>query len=182
MRSPHLACHGIFTHSSSYAQRCKLPGSPSSCCKSQHETKYIQGLIWAQGVLNSQNVESITRPALLLSSANGKLDATRIEREIQQFTIIDDVYTTDFHDFLVVQVPHEVELNLEELTDDFGCLTKLEFRRVLCSTVDSEENLLPSGPYFLQGQNLHQAWKLYDDSLGAFIQTVVPDNVTVPKR
>jgi len=119
---------------------------------------------------------------LLLSSANGKLDATRIEREIQQFTIIDDVYTTDFHDFLVVQVPHEVELNLEELTDDFGCLTKLEFRRVLCSTVDSEENLLPSGPYFLQGQNLHQAWKLYDDSLGAFIQTVVPDNVTVPKR
>ena len=133
-------------------------------------------------MLSSQNVDSITRPALLLSSANGKLDAARLGRDIQQFTIIDDVYTTDFHDSLVVQVPHGVELNLEEFTNELCLSTKLEFRRVLDSKVDSERNLLSSGPYFLQGQNLHQAWKLYDDSLGAFIQTVVPDNVTVPKR
>lgn len=106
-----------------------------------HATKYTQGLIWAQAVLRPQNVESIIRPALLLSSANGRLGATRIEREIQSFTIIDDFYTTDFHDSLVVQVPHGVELNLEEFTDDFGCLTKLELRRVLCSKVDSGKNL-----------------------------------------
>lgn len=133
-------------------------------------------------MLSSQNVESITCPALLLSSANGKLDAARVGRNIQQFTIIDDVYTTNFHDSLVIQVPHGVELNLEELTNDLRRSTKLEFRRVLGSNVDYEKNLLPSGPYFLQGQNLHQAWKLYDDSLDAFIHTVVPDNVTVPKR
>lgn len=182
MPSPHLACHGIFAHSSSYAQRCKLPGSPPSCRESQHTTYRSQGLTWAQGVLNSQNVESTTRPALLLSSADGKLDAARVERDIQPFAILDDVYTTNFHDSLVIQVPHGVELNLEEFINDLRRSTKLEFRRVLGSNVDSEKNLLPCGPYFLQGQNLHQAWKLYDDSLGAFIQTVVPDNVTVPKR
>ena len=133
-------------------------------------------------MLNSLNVESKICPALLLSSTGGKFDVARVEGVIQQFTTIDDVYTTDFHYSLVVQVPYGVELNLEEFTNDLRSSTKLEFRRILGSNVDSESNLLPSGPYFLQGQNLHQAWKLYDDSLGAFIQTVVPDNVTVPKR
>lgn len=133
-------------------------------------------------MLSSQNVESITRPFLLLSTAKGKLDAARVGRDVQQFNIIDNVYTTDFHDSLFVQVPHGVELNLDEFTNDLGRSTKLEFRRVLGSKVDSVRDLLPSGPYFLQGRNLHQAWKLYDDSLGAFIQTVVPDNVTVPQR
>lgn len=119
---------------------------------------------------------------MLLSSANGKIDAARVGRDIQQFKIIDDVYTTDFHYYLVVQVPHGVELNLEEIENDLRSSTELEFRGLLGSNVECERNLLPSGPYFLQGQNLHQAWKLYDDSLGAFIQTVVPDNVTEPKR
>ncbi|KAL9100822.1 MAG: hypothetical protein Q9163_003852 [Psora crenata] len=132
------------------------------------------------GVLSSQNVEPIIRPALLLASANGKFDAARVGKDFQQFTT-DDVYTTDFHDSLVVQVPDEVELNLEGFTNDLGRSRKLEYRRVLGSKVESERKLLPSGPYFLQGHNLHQAWRLYDDSLGAFIQTVIPDNVTAPK-
>ena len=121
-------------------------------------------------------------PTLLLSSADGKLDAAGVERDIQQFAIFDDVYTTNFHDSLVIQVPYGVELNLEEFTNDLRHSTKLEFCRVLGSYVDSERNLLPGGPYFLQGPTLHQAWKHYDDSLGASIQTVVPDNVTLPYR
>lgn len=133
-------------------------------------------------MLHSQNVESITRPALLLSSTDGKIDAANVGRVVQQFETIDDVYTTDFHDSLLVQVPHGVELNLEDFAIDLGRSTNLKFRKVLRSKVDSERNLLPSGPYFLQGQNMHQAWKLYDDSLGAFVQTVVPDDVTAPKN
>ena len=133
-------------------------------------------------MLDSQNGDSTPRPALLLSSADGKLDAAEVERDTQQFAILDDVYTTNFHDSLVIQVPYGVELNLEEFANDLRRSTKLEFRRVHSSYVDSERNLLPCGPYFLQGPTLHQAWKLYDDSLGAFIQTVVPDNVTVPYR
>ncbi|GJN74888.1 hypothetical protein PLICBS_008981 [Purpureocillium lilacinum] len=37
---------------------------------------------------------------------------------------------------------------------------------------------LPSGPYFLYGPNLYQAWRLYDDDLGAFAFGVIPENVT----
>ncbi|RDA91780.1 hypothetical protein CP533_2844 [Ophiocordyceps camponoti-saundersi (nom. inval.)] len=37
---------------------------------------------------------------------------------------------------------------------------------------------LPSGPYFLQGPNLHQAWRLYDDTADAFALGILPENVT----
>lgn len=36
---------------------------------------------------------------------------------------------------------------------------------------------LPSGPYFLSGQNLHQAWRLYPDELEAFTFGLIPDDV-----
>lgn len=37
---------------------------------------------------------------------------------------------------------------------------------------------LPPGPYFLHGPNLYQAWKLYEDALGAFALGVIPQNLT----
>lgn len=39
---------------------------------------------------------------------------------------------------------------------------------------------LPSGPYFLHGPFLHQAWRLYDDDLGAFNFGVIPDDLSKP--
>ncbi|KPM40801.1 hypothetical protein AK830_g5768 [Neonectria ditissima] len=39
---------------------------------------------------------------------------------------------------------------------------------------------LPSGPYFLHGPNLYQAWRLYDDDLEAFTFGVIPDDVNDP--
>lgn len=45
-----------------------------------------------------------------------------------------------------------------------------------------EKNLLPSGPYLLSGQNLHQAWRLYPDELDAFTFGLLPDNPFDPER
>jgi len=39
---------------------------------------------------------------------------------------------------------------------------------------------LPSGPYFLYGPNLYQAWRLYDDEFGAFTSGVIPDDLNQP--
>lgn len=36
---------------------------------------------------------------------------------------------------------------------------------------------LPSGPYFLHGPNLYQAWRLYDDFLDAFTFGVIPNSI-----
>ena len=95
---------------------------------------------------------------------------------------VDDVCSRDFHQSLVVQVPSKVDLDLEELHSKFGRSSNVKKSSVFGSKVDSSADLLPSGPYFLQGKNIHQAWRLYDDSLGAFIQTVIPDNAMNPKR
>lgn len=35
---------------------------------------------------------------------------------------------------------------------------------------------LSSGPDFILGSTLHQAWRLYDDYLDTFISTIVPDD------
>ena len=45
-----------------------------------------------------------------------------------------------------------------------------------------EKDKLPSGPYFLSGQNLHQAWRLYPDDLEAFTFGLIPDNPFDPQR
>lgn len=41
---------------------------------------------------------------------------------------------------------------------------------------------LPSGPYFLSGPNLHQAWRLYPDELDAFTFGLLPDDLYEPQR
>lgn len=41
---------------------------------------------------------------------------------------------------------------------------------------------LPSGPYFLSGPNLHQAWRLYPDDLDAFTFGLLPDDLYDPQR
>ncbi|KAF2240819.1 putative amidase [Trematosphaeria pertusa] len=43
-------------------------------------------------------------------------------------------------------------------------------------------NPLPSGPYFLHGSNIHQAWRLYDDELDAFVFAVIPEDLRNPLR
>ncbi|ROW08437.1 hypothetical protein VMCG_03147 [Cytospora schulzeri] len=40
---------------------------------------------------------------------------------------------------------------------------------------------LPSGPYFLSGPNLHQAWRLYPDDLDAFTFGMLPDDLYNPQ-
>ncbi|KAL8783201.1 MAG: hypothetical protein Q9195_009449, partial [Heterodermia aff. obscurata] len=94
----------------------------------------------------------------------------------------DDVFSRDFVQSLVLQVPSNVDLPLEDIHMGLGHLINPRFPSVFVSKTESSADLLPSGPYFLQGKNIHQAWRLYDDSLGASIQTVLPDHVTSPKR
>ena len=40
---------------------------------------------------------------------------------------------------------------------------------------DSDYEEVAEGPYFLVGDELHEAWRLYPDYLDSFMTTVVPD-------
>ena len=39
---------------------------------------------------------------------------------------------------------------------------------------DTIDKVLPEGPYVVVGTELHQAWRLYEDSLEAFVSSTVP--------
>lgn len=93
---------------------------------------------------------------------------------LKQFDIfkeVDDVYNDDFSKTILLTGTPE-ELNLGKST-----LASQNVTTVYTST-DVE---LPPGPYFLYGTEIHQAWRLYEDYLDAFIFGVVPENVLHPE-
>ena len=51
------------------------------------------------------------------------------------------------------------------------------FTAIYTSDVDSSDDLLPSGPYFLRDGRIHQVWRLYADELNAFVMTVILNDV-----
>ena len=88
---------------------------------------------------------------------------------------IDDVYSEDFHEALVVQ-------SVEGTKDLATLAADRIFKRTYTSQVPSASQLLPSGPYFIRHGYLHQAWRLYEDHLDAFVASVVPETPFYPER
>ncbi len=56
------------------------------------------------------------------------------------------------------------------------------FRTIYTSDPAHKHGFLPPGPYFIRGKSIHQAWKLYEDDLDAFVIPTIADNVLSPKR
>jgi hypothetical protein len=104
-----------------------------------------------------------------------------------QFADVDDVFSGAFKGTIVVQSMVQANDQAEDRADhqaDLGAQLRSSnmFQSVYFSTVTFEYNILPSGPYFLRGWNIHQAWRLYPDELDAFIFAVIPEDVRNPQR
>ena len=87
----------------------------------------------------------------------------------------DDVYSEDFHEALIVQ-------SVEGTKDLAMPANDRTFKRTYISQVPCASQLLPSGPYFVHYGYLHQAWRLYEDHLDAFVASIVPKTPFCPKR
>lgn len=87
----------------------------------------------------------------------------------------DDVYTSQFAEHAALVLLHENDQppHIDDALDDFlkGSIP----RKLFFEKVDSN-NVLLEGPYFLQGKELHQSWRLYPDYLGAFTTSIIPDD------
>ncbi|KAF5552480.1 D-mandelate dehydrogenase [Fusarium napiforme] len=94
-----------------------------------------------------------------------------LEGILDLFDSIDDVFVPDFGSILV------------EKSGDNSSLVHVDTRRIYhmdqIKALDGFSEL-PSGPYFLYGPNLYQAWRLYDDEFGAFTSGVIPDDLNQP--
>ncbi|KAF5644540.1 D-mandelate dehydrogenase [Fusarium sp. NRRL 52700] len=94
-----------------------------------------------------------------------------LEGILQLFDSIDDVFVPDFGSILV------------EKSGDNSSQVHIDSRQIYhmdqIKALDGFSEL-PSGPYFLYGPNLYQAWRLYDDEFGAFTSGVIPDDLNQP--
>jgi hypothetical protein len=120
----------------------------------------------------------VIQPAVLFSLPDADLNDATIAARLSAFSKADDVYSPAFDDILLLQSVRE--------SPSQALISRLNqnrrFSSVYTLVVQSQDELLPSGPYFVGEDGIHQAWRLYPDTLGAFITTVVPDTVQEPKR
>ncbi|RKL46948.1 hypothetical protein BFJ72_g2686 [Fusarium proliferatum] len=94
-----------------------------------------------------------------------------LEGILQLFDSIDDVFVPDFGSILV------------EKSGDNNSQVRVDTRQIYhMDQIRAQDGFseLPSGPYFLYGPNLYQAWRLYDDEFGAFTSGVIPDDLNQP--
>lgn len=98
-----------------------------------------------------------------------------LEATLRLFALYDDVFVPEFGAVLVEKPGSNASVHRR----DASRLPDREIYRLSGdAAVMADVARLPSGPYFLHGPNLHQAWKLYDDEYGAFAFGVIPENVT----
>ncbi|KAJ4251946.1 hypothetical protein NW762_011246 [Fusarium torreyae] len=97
-----------------------------------------------------------------------------LEGILKLFDSRDDVFVPDFGAILV-----------EKTGDNSSQVVQGGARQIYhldqIRTLDGFSEL-PSGPYFLHGPNLHQAWRLYDDDFEAFTAGVIPDDLDQPNE
>jgi hypothetical protein len=118
------------------------------------------------------------QPAVLFSLPDADLNDETIAARLSAFSEVDDVYSSAFDDILLLQSfrksPSQALIS--------GLNQNRRFGSVYTFVVQSQDKLLAAGPYFVAEDGIHQAWRLYPDTLGAFVTTVVPDTAQQPKR
>ncbi|KAK3984184.1 amidase signature domain-containing protein [Cladorrhinum sp. PSN332] len=113
-------------------------------------------------------------PFVVISPKNDRVSRLDITDAVSKFARIDDVFSTDFLTGLVGVAGHRLE------PDAINDMQEIDTGRGSCWSVTNiipvETDIVP-GPYFLFGNAIHQAWKLYSDDLDAFSVAVYPTNV-----
>ncbi|KAK0716702.1 putative amidase [Apiosordaria backusii] len=98
---------------------------------------------------------------------------------LDDFVHRDDVFCDDFTSAIILQ-SHQ-DINIAAIASRLA-----ESRRFQAIYTINEPTLrfgsLPQGPYFIHGKSIHQAWKLYEDDLDAFVVPIIADDVPVSQQ
>lgn len=127
-------------------------------------------------------------PVVVLSEDEINAGPEELGRTLQYLVDNDDVCTDEFTGIIVVKPSGSGSESRQACasasdnqTSSLDCLFTVYHMSNELHT-SKEIDLLPSGPYFLSGQNLHQAWRLYPDDLDAFTFGLLPDDPFDPQR
>lgn len=123
----------------------------------------------------------IPKPATVIAAPKGKLNGDFIKRALTQIDDIrrfkDDVFQDAFLETIIVQICREYDSHVPEQVPQAQYGRKLKF-----SLVQKADMLLAPGPYFFMGSSIHQAWRLYEDHLEAFVISVIPETTEQTER
>ncbi|RFU80351.1 hypothetical protein TARUN_1817 [Trichoderma arundinaceum] len=110
-------------------------------------------------------------PVTLLTTSEINDD---LEGILNLFATVDDVFQPDFGGVLVEKPEKDKTIGLAQNPVPRS-RAAFNLQRAEAEALGFED--LPSGPYFLHGPNLYQAWRLYDDVLDAFTFGVIPNSI-----
>ncbi|KAL7941820.1 hypothetical protein V8C42DRAFT_355247 [Trichoderma barbatum] len=110
-------------------------------------------------------------PVTLLTTSEINTD---LEGILELFATVDDVFQPDFGGILVEKPEKGKTIGL---VHNPVTRSKAVFNLQRSEAEVAAFEDLPSGPYFLHGPNLYQAWRLYDDVLDAFTFGVIPNSI-----
>ncbi len=128
-------------------------------------------------------VDCSPRPVLLISASDTILEPGEILNQIQRFPKADDVFDDGFiSDVLLIaddSAGNEQRLLLlAELARNPVLNGKhWHLNSVYGLEPSTSRATIPSGPYFLGGNAVFQAWKLYTDEFSCFQTTVLPTEI-----
>lgn len=75
---------------------------------------------------------------------------------------------------IVVQLPGDTPSAGCTIPEDVNGFLRSHSSNLVFSETSSTNHLLPEGPYFAKGIDLHQAWRLYEDEMFSFVSAVIP--------
>ncbi|KAK6452929.1 hypothetical protein FP744_10009180 [Trichoderma asperellum] len=116
-------------------------------------------------------------PVTLLTTSEINDDVDGI---LDLFAAVDDVFQSDFGGILVEKPEKDNTIGLVQNIAPRSSRTVVRLQQSEVedrAEADAGFRDLPSGPYFLHGPNLYQAWRLYDDVLDAFTFGVIPNSI-----
>lgn len=126
-------------------------------------------------------------PVVVLSEQEVNAGPEELGRTLQYLVDNDDVCTDEFTGIIVVKPSGSGSEQRTSCASTSDGQTSSDcpftvYHMTNGLDTSEERDLLPSGPYFLSGQNLHQAWRLYPDDLDAFTFGLLPDSPFDPQR
>ncbi|KAK3395311.1 putative amidase [Podospora didyma] len=143
---------------------------------------------WPSYPVHPQEVVGVTdktlpptcMPAVLLSVEDG-FASEHVQKVLDDFAHRDNVFCDDFNSAVILQFAgsHGVK-NTAAAVAELAENHRFQAIHTHNPSPTHPPSPLAQGPYFIRGKSIHQAWKLYDDHLDAFVILTIPDDVANP--
>ena len=96
-----------------------------------------------------------------------------IEKTLARFKATDDVFTPGFVENSILVASRNASKEPSKTIPEAVMRFLVKHSSEICFS-EIEETQIPEGPYFVRGQGLHQAWRLYPDESRAFVTAIAP--------